>query len=45
MGTKKKSPADEGLSRRDFLKTSATAGLGMALAGKALAAGRLVSIG
>ncbi len=29
-------PADEGFSRRDFLRTSATAGLGLALAGKVL---------
>ncbi len=36
MNTKTKMPAEGGLSRRDFLKTSATAGLGLALAGKAL---------
>ncbi len=38
MSTKTKTPkpADEGFSRRDFLRTSATAGLGLALAGKVL---------
>ncbi len=37
MDTKTKNPLDERVSRRDFLKTSATAGLGVALAGTALA--------
>jgi len=40
MDTKSKKPADEGFSRRDFLKTSAAAGLGVALAGTALAGAR-----
>ncbi len=35
MRTKTRTPADESLSRRDFLKTSAAAGLGAALAGTA----------
>ena len=36
MKTKTTEPGESGLSRRDFLKTTAAAGLGAALAGKAL---------